>query len=108
MKRCPRDQAELREDKMGKVAIDSCPTCEGTFMDSMELAQVLGLSKDLAMERLTLDDIPQLRCPACNARMASHWFSLARRVMVDKCPACHGVWLDGGELKALIREIYGV
>jgi len=108
MKRCPRDEAELREDQRGKVVIDTCPTCEGTFLDSMELAQVLGLSKDLAIERLTLDDIPNLRCPGCQARMDSHWFSLARRVMVDKCRACHGVWLDGGELTALIREIYGV
>lgn len=108
MKRCPRDEAELTPGQQGKVDIDTCPRCEGTFLDSMELAQVLGMSKDLAMERLTLDDIPRLRCPGCNARMDSHWFSLERRVMIDKCPSCLGVWLDGGELRALLKEIYGI
>lgn len=108
MKKCPRDGAELGEEVISKVTVDTCPSCQGTFLDSMELASILGISKDLAMERLTLDDIPQLRCPDCQARMASHWFSMARRVMVDACPACRGVWLDGGELRALLKEIYGL
>lgn len=93
---------------MSKVLVDTCPTCQGTFLDSMELARVLGMSRDLAVERLVLHDIPPLRCPGCQARMLSQWFSQAREVMIDACPACRGVWLDGGELKSLLHEIYGI
>ena len=108
MKKCPRDGASLEEEKIGRVSVDSCPQCEGTFLDSMELGQVLGMSRDLAVERLLLDDIPPLRCSHCDARMAAKWFSQERTVMLDVCPACHGVWLDGGELKGLLKEIYGL
>ena len=91
-----------------KVSVDNCPECQGTFLDSMELARILGLSRDLAVERLVLDDIPPMRCPGCQARMHSQWFSQERKVMLDACPACRGIWLDGGELKALLSEIYGL
>lgn len=35
--------------------------------------------------------------------MMRHFYSPRRRVEVDECPSCGGVWLDAGEL-ALIRE----
>ena len=34
-----------------------------------------------------------------------HFYSPQRRVEVDECPNCGGVWLDAGEL-ASIREEY--
>ena len=27
------------------------------------------------------------------------------KVIVDKCPSCHGAWLDGGELDLLQKAI---
>jgi Zn-finger nucleic acid-binding protein len=28
-----------------------------------------------------------------------------RNVIVDKCPECHGAWLDGGELELLKKAL---
>lgn len=40
-------------------------------------------------------------CPKCKSQLEAH-----RMVGVDfeACPACSGVWLDAGELKALTRS----
>lgn len=41
-------------------------------------------------------------CPMCNAVMEK---SIVLNVIVDKCPACQGAWLDGGELELLKKAI---
>ena len=43
-------------------------------------------------------------CPVCEIAMEK---SIVRNVIVDKCPACHGAWLDGGELDVLKKAIDG-
>ncbi len=40
------------------------------------------------------------QCPVDGKEMEKQAFEF---VLIDKCPSCGGVWLDGGELK-LIRE----
>lgn len=39
-----------------------------------------------------------MQCCKCNAAMAKRAFE---GVLVDRCPTCEGVWLDGGELNML-------
>lgn len=39
-----------------------------------------------------------LRCAKCGNLMDSHQF---RGVVIEKCPVCHGVYLDAGELEKL-------
>lgn len=40
-----------------------------------------------------------MKCPLCNVPMRE----LERRgVLIDVCPECRGVWLDGGELDKLL------
>ncbi len=44
-------------------------------------------------------------CPMCTTAMDK---SIVLNVVVDKCPSCHGAWLDGGELDLLKKAIeYG-
>lgn len=40
----------------------------------------------------------ELKCPVCNIAMKIRYYG---KVEVDQCPNCGGVFLDGGELKAL-------
>jgi Zn-finger nucleic acid-binding protein len=35
--------------------------------------------------------------------MLQHKFSPSKPVIVDECPSCGGVWLDGGELAEIRR-----
>ncbi len=40
-----------------------------------------------------------LRCPKCGGNLVTEQFN---RVQVDRCPECHGLWLDAGELEIVI------
>lgn len=42
-----------------------------------------------------------MRCPRCGATL--HTESL-HEIQVDRCPECHGVWLDHGELEMLMQH----
>jgi Zn-finger nucleic acid-binding protein len=37
-------------------------------------------------------------CPIDGERLVKE---IVMSVIVDRCPSCHGVWLDGGELEQL-------
>jgi hypothetical protein len=41
-------------------------------------------------------------CPACRVAMEK---TIVLNIIVDKCPTCHGAWLDGGELDLLKQAI---
>jgi len=43
----------------------------------------------------------ELECPKCHEPMFVAEFE---GVEIDTCPTCGGVWLDGGELEALVGE----
>ncbi|HSB53504.1 MAG TPA: zf-TFIIB domain-containing protein [Gemmatimonadales bacterium] len=41
-----------------------------------------------------------LRCPKCGGHLKTEEF---HRIQVDRCPDCHGVWFDGGEIEAVLH-----
>jgi len=41
-----------------------------------------------------------MRCPKCGGHLRTEEY---HRVQVDRCPDCHGVWLDGGEIEAMMQ-----
>jgi uncharacterized protein with PIN domain len=40
-----------------------------------------------------------LRCPKCGGNLVTEEF---HRIQVDRCPECHGIWLDNGEIDAIM------
>lgn len=42
-----------------------------------------------------------MKCPKCGADLHTETF---HAVQIDRCPDCHGVWLDHGELDLLIKH----
>jgi hypothetical protein len=41
-----------------------------------------------------------MRCPKCGGQLVTEEF---HRLQVDRCPDCHGVWLDAGEIDAVMQ-----
>jgi hypothetical protein len=41
-----------------------------------------------------------MRCPKCGGRLITEEF---HHLQVDRCPDCHGVWLDAGEIDAVMH-----
>jgi len=42
-----------------------------------------------------------MKCPKCGADLLTETF---HGVQIDRCPDCHGVWLDHGELDLLMKH----
>lgn len=42
-----------------------------------------------------------MRCPKCGGHLVTEEF---HRVQIDRCSDCHGVWLDQGEIDAIMAH----
>ena len=40
-----------------------------------------------------------MRCPKCGGHLKTEEY---HRIQIDRCPDCHGVWFDAGELDAVL------
>ncbi len=50
-----------------------------------------------AQERLT----HYMKCPKCGASLHTEAF---HGVQIDRCPDCHGMWFDAGEIELILKE----
>jgi len=47
-------------------------------------------------------------CPRCpEVVLERKWFSDLKRVEIDRCPKCGGIWLDAGEFTRIYEEVQG-
>jgi hypothetical protein len=101
--------------ELDEVEVDYCPNCRGVWLDAGELELVIDKTGGQAA---TLGDVLQAegdapadaprRCPRCRRRMRQpNLEGGGEPVTVDVCPRGHGVWLDDGELRALVHAAGG-
>jgi uncharacterized protein len=110
---CPRCKLILKTKaiKEFKITIeaDQCPECEGMWFDKGELSR---LDKIVEPTLIEIRKIPsrqqqmqELKCPKCDQRpMLKADHPRDRKVIMDYCPTCQGIWLDKGELDAIQKE----
>jgi len=102
---CPRCKVAMAQQSAHTasgphVSVDICPECKGLWIDAQNLAAVCPTVADLPARRTEIllvghagTNIPV--CPRCDA--VPYEFALMEDMLVDFCPRCHGVWLDGDE-----------
>jgi uncharacterized protein len=97
------------------LEVDVCDGgCGGIWFDHYELAKVDEAADTAGEGLLDVDRDPSLQvdldrrrlCPKCadGVVMMRHFTSVERKVTVDECPECGGIWLDAGELRAIRTE----
>jgi Zn-finger nucleic acid-binding protein len=113
---CPIDQHDLqKQDYEGVAEVDICPHCSGVWLDKGELEAIqdtvgndyieemdkfpdyAGNAYEVALQKKMAD----ITCPSCSATLERKEYAYTSQIMIDKCPSCHGIWLDKGELQAL-------
>lgn len=121
---CPRCKeangfmvATLLDVDGAQIELDRCADCQGLFFDPGELEAILdGIETraetvdhrqllTLIEEETPSDDfanVAYVPCPDCRQLMHRRSFGQRAGVVVDTCKV-HGMWLDGGELRRLIR-----
>ena len=112
---CPACGRTLSQKTVGDLSVDVCEGgCGGIWFDHFELKKVdetresagealLDTERDPA---ITLDLSARRTCPKCagDVVMMRHYTSGKRRVTIDECPQCGGIWLDAGELAGIRDE----
>jgi len=105
--KCPKCRSEtLNEFKIEDVAVDRCSSCDGIWFDAHELAQLLAedakqvasLSRGRTHEEL---DGKRGVCPRDTEELLRVYSVVDKAVIIDACPECRGIWLDGGEFEKL-------
>ncbi|MBX7245414.1 MAG: zf-TFIIB domain-containing protein [Candidatus Sumerlaeaceae bacterium] len=109
---CPRCDVALTILVYEEMRVDYCAKCRGIWLDSGELEDLLARTgaaanaEHLAFQRRE-GIIPPGRknlCPRCDERLQevpAHPYQGAD-LIIDRCPAGHGIWFDCGELKKLL------
>jgi Zn-finger nucleic acid-binding protein len=108
---CPRCKttALTAEQILEKCTAYRCQTCDGVFLPECVLEKVEQYSKFVLIEKKTIQDLNIKRkglfCPDCQkVIMLKKRNSIEKDVLMDICPKCNSVWLDGGELNAIMTD----
>ncbi len=105
---CPVCKKPLIILELEQIEIDYCVDCGGIWLDANELE--LLLDDETAYQRVV--DSGRLlektrerkrKCPLCRKKMLKLEVGDTEPVTYDACPQGEGIWLDQGELEAIIR-----
>lgn len=113
---CPRHGTPLVPRTYGSLVDGhACPGCKGLWLglETLETAaetmagdfaeELRHLPESVAaeIEMARNERMPVLMCPCCSGQMDRRDHRDCERVRVDVCPRCRGLWLGGGEMRAL-------
>lgn len=110
---CP-DHPDLAELEDRQVPFRGCTVCFGLFVSEDALGQYVCNSAgseqvaqayDELLAQALLKQAGQTKrsCPECAQPMRRLGFGEAPFMILDRCEAGHGVWLDKKELKKVVR-----
>lgn len=105
--KCPDCAAtELVREHLGEreaIDVDRCPHCHGCWLDAKALERMeAGVWSSVdALDLSVAEPLSARTCPRCAARLATVNPDDHRELAIDRCPSCHGLWLDPGELERL-------
>jgi Zn-finger nucleic acid-binding protein len=116
VKECPRCRIPLDEIDYEGERIDLCGNCGGCWCDKDELYRVVKRreiefsSKDFpeltakeedAWVSIRKELVDSLECPICSSLMERINYSYTSGVIIDRCRAGHGIWLDKDEIEKI-------
>lgn len=113
--KCPRTGSAMLEVEINGVKVDVSEGCGGVWFDALELSnfdqahESQGEKLLELVEKYQRNDIDlseRINSPKhLEVVMMRHFYSPKRKIEIDECPQCGGIWLDAGEL-AKIRELF--
>jgi len=111
--KCPNCQGQLSAITYEGLQIETCPSCGGEWLDSDELGKIVRLRQQRFSEQeqqaiaqaepvsgIKLADVDRdLTCPKCGGTTDAINYAVDTGIIIDRCTACRGFWLDGAELE---------
>jgi uncharacterized protein len=113
--KCPRTGANMKEMEINKIKVDISEGCGGVWFDNLEFEK-FDEAHESAGDKLVdlmasfskgaFDLSKRINCPRCpDTVLMRHFESPLKKIQIDKCPSCGGIWLDAGEL-ASFRKLF--
>ena len=117
--KCPRDGTTLARVNIAGLELDKCHKCDGIWFDRGELDRLRDLkipdAEEILERKYGDPDYEEgsvenyMHCPRCpDGRLRRQAYTYVNPVHVDTCDKCYGVWIDDGELNAIIGEKKGL
>ena len=117
---CPVCGETLHRVAYRNLVLDQCSGCQGVWYDANELGafleHYLADHPDLPPATLTVRQQPgafapgsekDRACPRCNFPMEKYNYGYDSGIILDRCHACTGVWVDANEVRRLARYVKG-
>lgn len=113
---CPRCPGEnLRTVRYEGVAVDTCDSCGGEFLDHDELGHIVQVREARIPQRVRsmvegrepVHGVAvehrdhKTTCPKCATTMQVLNYCGDSGVLIDRCPGCGGFWVDTDELEMI-------
>lgn len=110
---CPKCQYPLQTMSFDGIEVEQCANCQGIWLDLGELPAIRRLGDGPfgeAVGETAVYDTLSAPCPRCGGLgHMTRLHDLQRpEIVLDTCPVCYGIWLDGGELTRLARRTPGL
>ncbi len=119
---CLQDETICRTKMLDGIEVDFCPLCQGVWIEQSEVKRLVNKllvpkytdtdelinefevaeSKGVLPKDFWIED--KLECPHGHGNMGKHYFG-GSHIGVDQCQTCKGFWLNGGELKAIAKQV---
>jgi len=112
--KCPVCKVTTTAVEHDKIELDYCHICHGIWFDRGELELLLDTLTGGTAARFIngLMQRPQAKvaektrkCPICGKKMNKLDVGSGQEIIIDACHAGHGLWFDGGESGAFIRQL---
>lgn len=110
---CPVCTKDLSSTNVAGISLDTCQECGGIWFQEGRLHKIL--RKPLESLRQSIQDWRERSvkgegrwCPQCLHPMvmvSREGPEGTREVVTDCCASCGGIWLDRGELEAIVRAL---
>lgn len=113
---CPACNTAMHIVVINDIEIEACLNgCGGIWFDAAEIfrftASGIEDSSDPNLQKLLdfeqsgdTEEREKLTCMKCGIKMRRHEYREASGIYVDECYGCGGLWLDGGELAAILEN----
>ena len=108
---CPACKNHMIVVEYKRIELDYCPNCKGVWFDSGELELMF---RTTGLDAKLIGDVRRLpaakttetirKCPICRQGMSKNDIGQKLPVLIDVCPRGDGVFFDGGEVTALIKQ----
>ena len=111
---CPTCGVGLDRYSIHGMEFEGCPKCHGMWLVKDELRKLKNKVNDGQLHWLNaeIDHLEKTgvinssrTCPKCPSRMLVSVVFGHSGLVIDWCPACHGIWLDRGEFDSIINYL---